>query len=129
MLEPNVPIDEEHLLPFKGLPVCVVMNDGTRHFGLLTGCSKGKVVLNGDLEDDPFNAPPANSVRKPARRRARKGGAKRAPRKANVRSDSAGQAAENVGAPLNEWGSLGLAPVAGPSIVLPMEPIEAVLLL
>ncbi|HZG76224.1 MAG TPA: hypothetical protein VEZ72_10240 [Paenibacillus sp.] len=44
------PIREEHARLFLNRPVGVVLMDGTRHYGVLTGCEKGKLVLNGGDE-------------------------------------------------------------------------------
>jgi small nuclear ribonucleoprotein (snRNP)-like protein len=44
------PVREEHARLFLNRPVGVVLTDGTRHYGVLTGCEKGKLVLNGFAE-------------------------------------------------------------------------------
>jgi len=41
------PVREEHARLFLNRPVGVVLMDGTRHYGVLTGCEKGKLFLNG----------------------------------------------------------------------------------
>lgn len=42
------PIQKKHLAPFMNQYVCVVLHDGTRYVGLLTGCGKGRLHLNGN---------------------------------------------------------------------------------
>jgi hypothetical protein len=44
---PIYPITETGVAPYGGQMVCAVMRDGTRHVGILSGCSKGKLMLNG----------------------------------------------------------------------------------
>jgi hypothetical protein len=39
--------DEKQLLPYCGLPVCLLMKDGSRKVGQLTACRAGRLVLNG----------------------------------------------------------------------------------
>jgi len=41
------PVREEHVKAFMNMPVGVVLTDGTRHYGVLTGCEKGCLILNG----------------------------------------------------------------------------------
>ncbi|WP_080834350.1 hypothetical protein [Cohnella massiliensis] len=121
-MDDHIPADEKNLLKLRGHPVCVVMNDGARYYGLLTGCAKGKVVLNGDIDEEP-EADRTQAKPKPAKKRS----AGRTRRKAGIRteSDSAGGPP-----PANPyWGALELEPVSRTKIVLPLDPIEAVLLL
>jgi len=49
-MEPIYPLNEGRIRPFCGNLVCVLMQDGTRHVGVLSSCGKGRVVLNGELE-------------------------------------------------------------------------------
>ncbi|TKH34619.1 hypothetical protein C1I59_20275 [Paenibacillus polymyxa] len=44
---PIYPVNEANVAPHGGRMVCAVMRDGTRHIGILSGCSKGKLMLNG----------------------------------------------------------------------------------
>lgn len=44
------PITDEACKPFWGRPVMVVMNDGTRHIGILSGIEKNQLVLNDDYD-------------------------------------------------------------------------------
>jgi hypothetical protein len=47
MLDP----DEKQLLPYKGRQVCLLMKDGSRKIGKLTGCVSGRLILNGEAQD------------------------------------------------------------------------------
>ena len=49
-MEPIYPLNEERIRPFCGNLVCVLMQDGTRHVGVLSSCGKGSLVLNGERE-------------------------------------------------------------------------------
>jgi len=51
-MEPIFPLTEEHLDRFRGQLVCVVMQDGTRHVGILSRCRNGRLVLNDDAGGD-----------------------------------------------------------------------------
>lgn len=124
MLEQNVPADEENLRKLKGYPVCIIMNDGARYFGLITDCKKGKVVLNSNFGPEPIEEGSSHSSFKPEKRkkRAAERTKQRSHRKADVWTASGGHVPE---APFRE-------PFEGSprsKIVLPLEPIEAVLLL
>jgi hypothetical protein len=41
------PIQEEHVRLFMNKPVGVILRDGTRRFGIVTGCGNGSLELNG----------------------------------------------------------------------------------
>ncbi|WP_276354374.1 hypothetical protein [Cohnella caldifontis] len=43
---PITPLTPAGISPFIGKPVCAVMQDGTRHFGILHGCDGGQLFLN-----------------------------------------------------------------------------------
>lgn len=45
-MEPIFPLQEVVVNRYCGYPVCVIMNDGTRHVGILSACGSGKVLLN-----------------------------------------------------------------------------------
>ncbi|WP_181438891.1 hypothetical protein [Paenibacillus sambharensis] len=47
-MQPIYPLTEERIRGFCGNLVCVVMQDGTRHVGVLSTCGGGKLTLNGD---------------------------------------------------------------------------------
>ncbi|MFK4302509.1 hypothetical protein ABH892_002613 [Paenibacillus sp. RC254] len=44
---PIYPVNEANVAPHRGRLVCAVLHDGTRHVGILSGCGKGKLMLNG----------------------------------------------------------------------------------
>lgn len=135
MLEPQIPVTEDQLRQLQGLPVCIVMNDGTRHFGTITRCAKGKVVLNGSEDDSTADDyVPARTRRKGGKNRnGRRNGnkiAKTARSRSKVEDDGAAEESPFQGT--DGWGYLGLGPpipLFGPKVVLPIKPIDAVLLL
>lgn len=43
------PLHEENIVRFCGLPVCVIMQDGSRHAGILSSCGNGRLILNGPI--------------------------------------------------------------------------------
>lgn len=43
---PISPITAETVMPYVGRPVCAVMQDGTRHFGILGGIGEGRLYLH-----------------------------------------------------------------------------------
>lgn len=45
-MEQIYPLHEEVVKRYCGYPVGVIMNDGTRHVGILSACGNGKVMLN-----------------------------------------------------------------------------------
>lgn len=66
-MERIFPLNEEVVNQFCGYPVCVVMNDGTRHVGILSSCGGGKVQLNagaGGTEASVTQAQPQVSKKK-----------------------------------------------------------------
>ncbi len=67
------PVREEHARLFLNRPVGVVLTDGTRHFGVATGCAEGKLILNGEAE--------ARAKRKGAKKSAVRSGAGKGERK------------------------------------------------
>lgn len=135
MLDPRSNVTYEELRQLRGLPVCVIMNDGSRHIGLLTGCSKTKIVLNGDPDDEA--SAPALAGRAGAKGRAGRGGKKKPARKSATRPQDSLSAGEPDG-PFPDaggWNPLALgplepagqmAPAFGPRVELPVGPIEAV---
>ncbi|GGG76149.1 hypothetical protein [Paenibacillus radicis (ex Gao et al. 2016)] len=50
-MEQIYPLQEEVIANFCGLPVCVIMQDGTRHVGVLSHCRNGRLTLNGQQEE------------------------------------------------------------------------------
>lgn len=69
ILEP----EEKQLLPFCGMPVCLLMKDGSRKIGQLTSCGSGRLVLNG-VSAGGGNATVSRktAARRTSRKRARK---------------------------------------------------------
>ncbi|MNZ59228.1 hypothetical protein D3C78_772590 [compost metagenome] len=47
------PLREDTIQPFCGMPVCVIMHDGSRHVGILSSCKDGKVMLNAHMNREP----------------------------------------------------------------------------
>ncbi|CAM3841425.1 hypothetical protein COLU111180_10465 [Cohnella lubricantis] len=137
MLEPpESPVTEEQLRELQGLPVCIVMNDGARHFGFLTGCSKGKVVLNGSEDDLAAESPQqVRPGRKRGRKRSGRGAGRRLAKTSGGKPKTGGEG--TIEEPMllagaDGWGYIGLGPpvpLFGPRVVLPIKPIDAVLLL
>ena len=80
------PIREEHARLFLNRPVGVVLMDGTRHYGILTGCEKGCLHLNGA---------PAAAKRKAKRRKL----AKKATVQAKVGKRKSRRASSNAALP------------------------------
>ena len=40
------PIDEATCTHFIGMPVCAILHDGTRHYGVISRTAGGKLILN-----------------------------------------------------------------------------------
>lgn len=59
------PLQEDVVSQYYGMPVYIVMKDGTRHIGLLSRCAGGKLTLNGDpnvsVATEPESAPVKSS--------------------------------------------------------------------
>lgn|GEM_PF-2261820 len=56
MFECRVEPLEKQLLPYCGMPVCLLMKDGRRIVGRMTACRKGALILNGDSLNKPATA-------------------------------------------------------------------------
>lgn len=134
-MEPIYPLTEEHLDRYRGQLVCVVMQDGTRHVGVLSRCRGGRLVLNDDEaypEGDGLQAEAAG--RRSGRRRTRR---KRTPRlqQGSAVSDADAFAAGYAGGPDGFHGpySGGYRPVPyrpfGPRLLLDLALIALVLLI
>ncbi|TJY39858.1 hypothetical protein E5161_18150 [Cohnella pontilimi] len=52
MFEMRVAPEEQQLRQFYGMPVRLVMKDGSFKMGRLTGCRGGRIILNGTDGDD-----------------------------------------------------------------------------
>lgn len=66
-MEPIFPLHEEVVNRYCGYPVCVVMNDGRRHVGILSSCGGGKLLLNaeaGSVEANVTQVQPKFSKKK-----------------------------------------------------------------
>jgi hypothetical protein len=66
-MEPIFPLHEEVVNRYCGYPVCVVMNDGSRHVGILSSCGSGKLLLNaeaGSVEANVTQVQPKVSKKK-----------------------------------------------------------------
>jgi len=44
------PVDEATCTHFVGMPVCAVLHDGSRHYGVISRISGGKLILNESPE-------------------------------------------------------------------------------
>lgn len=130
MFDDFVPADEEHLLQLRGLPVCVIMNDGARHYGTLTGCTKDKLILNGDLENDSPGEV-ATKTRTKSRRTNRSSKRVRAASKNGPKEKHTSSVAEeNVPPEAPFWATFDEPqPLPRSRVTLPLEPIQAVLIL
>ncbi len=49
-MQPIYPIQEDVVSRYCGMPVCVILQDGSRYVGILSSCKDGKLCLNGDPE-------------------------------------------------------------------------------
>ncbi|PYI50872.1 hypothetical protein [Paenibacillus flagellatus] len=54
------PVTEESCSRFIGMPVCAVLHDGTRHYGVISRVSGGKLILN----DTPETSQTSGSVKR-----------------------------------------------------------------
>ncbi|ALS29576.1 hypothetical protein IJ21_41920 [Paenibacillus sp. 32O-W] len=61
------------------MPVCVVLKDGSRHVGILTDCSDGKVILNGGPAGPVTHSTSRPLQQKDDRQRSKKGKRKAVP--------------------------------------------------
>lgn len=123
MLDRIIPAEAAHLRPLRGCEVCVIMNDGARHAGILTSIGKTSIVLNGSSSSAKFATNPAprvqggRSLRLPRRRNKQAGGADNASKPAKSAFGDDSGASQGGGA------------LPRKRIVVPLKPIEAVLLL
>ncbi|WP_336776859.1 hypothetical protein [Paenibacillus sp. MMO-58] len=60
-MEQIYPLEEDNVSRYCGMPVYIIMKDGTRHIGMLSRCTGGKLTLNGDpnvsAADEPEDVP------------------------------------------------------------------------
>lgn len=125
-MEPIYPLTEEHLDRFRGQLVCVVMQDGTRHVGVLSRCRGGRLVLNGDAGGDGDGAAQVEaSGKRRSRRRSesRKRGGKTAGEAAYAAGFGSGGWA---GPPYGPYGPYGFF---GPRLLLDLALIALVFLI
>lgn len=122
MFELQLHPEEKQLLPYRGMPVCLIMKDGSRKIGQLTACRGGKIILNGNAEDDREAA----VTRKTAARRAKRPRARK----------PAGTFAPRQGLENPEWDDFGggffdgQPPFAStPREKVPLNAVESVLVL
>lgn len=48
---PIHPVEEKVISRYIGMPVCAILHDGTRHYGILSRIEKGKLILNASPEE------------------------------------------------------------------------------
>lgn len=111
-MESEFVFDEKSLRPLVGRPVCVVLDDETRHTGILTSCGPASIVLNGER-----TARPANRTRK-----------------TRVKGEASTSSVqdEELAPSTSYWGAMSLGPplkVNKVKAVIPLAPVRAVLLL
>lgn len=104
------PIDEESLRPLFGRAVCVIMNDETRHTGILTACGPSSIVLNGERTGRPVKRD----------------------RKSKLKADISMMQQEEQLPSSAYWGALSLGPameVSTVKAVIPLAPVKAVIVI
>lgn len=100
--------DENSIRPLIGRAVCVILEDGTRHTGILTSCGPNALVLNGERTGRPVD---------------RK-------RKSKLQAEISTLPEEDPPADSAYWGKLGFGPAMDVSMVkavIPMYPIRDVI--
>lgn len=125
MFECRVEPVEKQLLPYCGMPVCLLMKDGRRIVGRMTSCRKGALILNGDGRSE---SAAAASSRSTAGRRAKRTRIQSRNRKPQTTANVPYVPVE----PLAPFGSLSLGPLAwetAKSNQVPLRAIESVLIL
>lgn len=121
MFECRVEPVEKRLLPYCGMPVCLLMKDGRRIVGRMTACRKGAVILNGDGRGKPA----ATASRSTAGRRAKR-------TRVQSRNRAPQPSANASFAPFAPFGPLSLDPLSwgtAKSDQVPLRSIESVLIL
>ncbi|WP_239618611.1 hypothetical protein [Cohnella mopanensis] len=110
MMDSSFSFDEDSLQPLCGRAVCVILNDGTRHTGILTSCSPSTIVLNGE-----------RTVR-PVKRT----------RKSKAQVDISTIQSEEQSESTAYWGVLSAGPlmeVSSVKSVIPLAPVREVILI
>ncbi|RIE02685.1 hypothetical protein D3H35_18670 [Cohnella faecalis] len=125
-------MSEENLRQLYGREIVIILKDGTRHFGVLTSCGKSAVVLNGDKEEAAELAAISALDKRKAAQRSR-----RISRRTRTASADHSESSESSSGS-NErpyWGPMGLDGIraSGPDVpskvVIPLEPIDTVIVL
>jgi len=117
MFDCHVEPMEKRLLPYCGMPVCLLMKDGSRIVGRMTACRKGALILNGDAA----NKSAATASRSTVSRRANR---------ARIRASTRKPAPQLPAMP--PFAPLSLEPLAWDvteSNQVPLNAIESVLIL
>jgi hypothetical protein len=120
MFEMRVDPEEQQLVPFYGMPVCLVMKDGSQKVGRLTSCRAGRVILNGLDRDDSG----LTLSRKQSRRKTR-------PRARKPKQSPAADTPESQAGDVFDIAPFGLGPqyaVPSPETV-PLQAVDSVLIL
>ncbi len=118
MLDPVFAINENSLRPLFGKAVCVILNDETRHTGILTSCDPSSIILNGDRKE---RAEIKERSQRPVERS----------RKSKLQADVSTIKQDDQVPPGSAfWGTLSISPamdVSKTKAVIPLAPIRAVL--
>jgi hypothetical protein len=121
MFELRVEPEEKQLLPFYGMPVLLLMKDGSSKVGRLTTCRAGRIILNGAESDEAEAAVPRS---KKARRRTRSRKPKELP--AAVKPEVLDEADDFAFAP---FGSGPTEVSAPPRESVPLQTVDSILIL
>jgi len=71
-MEHILPLQEEYVNRFCGMPVCIVTKEGHRHVGILTSCKNGRLALNEGLGfDESETASTSSKVAKSSGKRGK----------------------------------------------------------
>lgn len=65
-------LHEDYIRRYCGLPVCLVLQDGTRHTGVLSACGDGQIYLNGGEKLQSGSIPKAGISAKSAKLKKKK---------------------------------------------------------
>ncbi|WP_252361508.1 hypothetical protein [Paenibacillus terrae] len=95
---PIYPVNEANVAPHGGRLVCAVLHDGTRHVGILSGCGKGKLMLNG--YPSPFsNSLYAENFNNKGKQEAKKISSKRQKRNSKNKARSSAKISSSIKRP------------------------------
>lgn len=90
-MEQVYPLQEDIVSQYCGMPVYIVMKDGTRHVGLLTRCEGGKLTLNGEphaTSAAELEAAPAKSSKKSKKSGSKSAAKSQSPMKSQMQSQA-----------------------------------------